>query len=176
MCWGTIWKDNILYLLKLDHFAGRQSAPQPLPRLQLHLQPSVQVIMTTEMLLKNQYFRISLDFTCYFVWLRQDSELQSVSSHNDTTDDNQSSFTESSSHYSNTYRWLLLKFLLRETLLVFLVTIDTFDIALLCPDIEYQLMKTPKHVKCWALVLQFQQLCKPAVRIKGADFDLLCMQ
>merc|ERR1719209_2436205 len=35
---------------------------------------------------------------------RQDSELQSVSSHNDTTDDNQSSFTESSSHYSNTYR------------------------------------------------------------------------
>ena len=120
--------------------------------------------------------QISLDFTCYFVWLRQDSELQSVSSHNDTTDDNQSSFTESSSHYSNTYRWLLLKSLLRETLLVFLVTTDTFDIALLCPDIEYQLMKTPKHVKCWALVLQFQQLCKPAVRIKGADFDLLCMQ
>ena len=112
MCWGTIWKDNILYLLKLDHFAGRQSAPQPLPRLQLHLQPSVQVIMTTEMLLKNQYFRISLDFTCYFVWLRQDSELQSVSSHNDTTDDNQSSFTESSSHYSNTYRWQLLESLL----------------------------------------------------------------
>ena len=90
----------------------------------------------------------------YFVWLRQDSELQSVSSHNDTTDDNQSRFTESSSHYSNTYRWLLLKFLLREMLLVFLVTIDTFDIALLCPDIEYQLLKTPKHVKCWALVLQ----------------------
>jgi len=35
---------------------------------------------------------------------RQDSELQSLSSDAQTTDDNQSSFTESSSHYSNHYR------------------------------------------------------------------------
>ena len=37
--------------------------------------------------------------------VRQDSELQSLSSdQRDTTDDNMSSFTESSSHYSNHYR------------------------------------------------------------------------
>ena len=35
---------------------------------------------------------------------RQDSELQSLSSDAHTTDDNMSSFTESSSHYSNQYR------------------------------------------------------------------------
>jgi len=35
---------------------------------------------------------------------RQDSELQSLSSDAQTTDDNQSSFTESSSHFSNNYR------------------------------------------------------------------------
>jgi len=45
---------------------------------------------------------------------RQDSELQSVSSHNDTTDDNQSSFTESSSHYSNTYRSITNKKYMRK--------------------------------------------------------------
>lgn len=39
---------------------------------------------------------------------RQDSELQSLSSDAQTTDDNMSSFTESSSHYSNHYRYRLL--------------------------------------------------------------------
>ena len=38
---------------------------------------------------------------------RQDSELQSLSSDAHTTDDNMSSFTESSSHYSNQYRSVL---------------------------------------------------------------------
>ena len=37
-------KEKSLYFLKLDHIVGRQSTPQPLPRLQLHLQPSVQVM------------------------------------------------------------------------------------------------------------------------------------
>ncbi len=35
---------------------------------------------------------------------RQDSELQSLSSDAQTTDDNMSSFTDSSSHFSNHYR------------------------------------------------------------------------
>ena len=114
----------MLYYIKwqyfvIDNIAGRQSAPQPLPRLLLHLQPSVQVIMTTEMFSPLDTEESILSYSLWitnvtvnssiFVRLRQDSELQSVSSHNDTTDDNQSSFTESSSHYSNTYRWWPLK-------------------------------------------------------------------
>ena len=37
--------------------------------------------------------------------LLQDSELQSLSSDAQTTDDNMSSFTDSSSHFSNHYRY-----------------------------------------------------------------------
>merc|ERR1719228_1250347 len=45
---------------------------------------------------------------------RQDSELQSLSSDAQTTDDNMSSFTENSSHYSNPYRAITNKKYLRK--------------------------------------------------------------
>jgi len=45
---------------------------------------------------------------------RQDSELQSLSSDAQTTDDNMSSFTENSSHYSNPYRSITNKKYLRK--------------------------------------------------------------